>query len=626
MQIIKQCRATPRTCRYIAILALAVLLSACGGGDKKDKPVTAPEKPVVTVSATTKNLKFSWGSVAHVNFYRLLKNDAGTSGYIQVGENITSTTATDTVSVHLQDWLNTLYIVEACNSAGCGQSTPVIATDVMLSAIGTLSAETPRANDYLGYSIALSSDGLYLAMGATNRDAPKMVCLAVDVCPEPYAANTNTGSVFVFKHQAGVWEQQAEIAVAVSTANDNNYFGYSLALSEHGDTLVVGTPFEASAAQGINGARADAGAQESGAVYIFNRSGDAWLEQAYLKASNAEAFDYFGGSLALSADGDMLVVGASGEASKATGTNGDQNDNSIGMAGAVYVFERSNNVWTQVHYLKAAKQVYTTSECFNPSPVRCLPIFGSGFGSSVALSANGSVVAVGAIYDHSNATGINGERANLLARRSGATYVFTKTTTGWQEEAYIKASNTRIKDNFGYRLALSADGTQLAVSSVQDKSSATGVNGDANLVDADSAGAVHVFHRDSEKTWHLSAYLKASNTDAYSEFGSALAFSANGQWLAVGASGEKSSAAGIDGDQLSRLSSGAGAAYLFTHTNHDWTQYRYIKAPAPAANDSFGFSLDLSADGKILAVGSMAAEVHASNAAVVINAGKVFIY
>lgn len=621
-----------RACGYLTLLSVALLLGACGGSDKKIKPPPVPNKPAVTVSSTAKTLKFTWGSVAYANHYRLLKNEAGTSGYTQVGSNISTTTATDTISVHLHDWANTRYIVEACNQTGCAESTPIATTDAMLGAIGVLSGEAPLANDYMGYSVALSGDGLYMAVGATNRDAAPMVCLAVGICPDPIVTS-NTGSVFVFEQKNGVWESQAELAVVVDTINNGNYFGYALTLSANGDTLAVGTPFESSSAQGINGERFDASEQESGAVYVFKRTGDSWAEQAYIKASNAEEFDYFGSSLQLSADGNTLVVGASGEESKATGLDGNQSDNSIGLAGAVYIFERNGDTWSQAHYLKAAKQVYMVNECFNPSPVRCYPTIGGGFGGSVSLSADGTVLAVGAIHDHSNATGVNGVRENLLARRSGATYVFAKTASGWQEEAYIKASNTEQRDNFGYRVALSEDGSQLAASSVNDNSSTTGINGDAMSTGAQYAGAVHVFYRTESassvtgKTWVQSAYIKASNTGSSAEFGSAMAFSANGEWLAVGASGEKSSAAGIGGDQLNEAAVGAGAVYLFKRTESTWAQHKYIKAPAPATADSFGFSLDLSDDGKVLAVGALSAEVQLTGSATVLaNAGKVLVY
>src|SRR5712691_5847162 len=82
---------------------------------------------------------------------------------------------------------------------------------------------------------------------------------------------------------------------------------------------------------------------------------------AYLKASNTKANDHFGNGgaleghgVALSGDGNTLAVGAPYESSGAKGVNGNQNDNSVYSAGAVYVFTRAASGWTQQAYLKAS--------------------------------------------------------------------------------------------------------------------------------------------------------------------------------------------------------------------------------------------------------------------------------
>ncbi len=93
-----------------------------------------------------------------------------------------------------------------------------------------------------------------------------------------------------------------------------------------GDTVVVGAVGEDSSATGVNGNQSDNSAASSGAAYVFVRSGTTWSQQAYLKASNTGADDYFGCSVAVS--GDTVVVGAYGEDSTATGVNGNQSDNS----------------------------------------------------------------------------------------------------------------------------------------------------------------------------------------------------------------------------------------------------------------------------------------------------------
>ena len=120
-------------------------------------------------------------------------------------------------------------------------------------------------------------------------------------------------------------------------------FGFSVAVS--GNTAVISAKGESSNATGVNGNQADNSATSSGAAFVFVRSGGVWSQQAYLKASNAEAHDGFGYWVAIS--GNTVVVGANGEDSNATGVNGNQTDNSATESGAAYVFVRSGGVWSQ---------------------------------------------------------------------------------------------------------------------------------------------------------------------------------------------------------------------------------------------------------------------------------------
>ena len=171
-----------------------------------------------------------------------------------------------------------------------------------------------------------------------------------------------------------------------------------------GDTVVVGAVDEASSATGVNGNGLDDSARGAGAAYVFFRSGGSWTQQAYLKASNTGAGDAFGFSVAIS--GDTVVVGAVGEASNATGVNGNGGDNSADEAGAAYVFVRSGGSWTQQAYLKASNTGA-----------------GDQFGASVAIF--GDTVVVGAYGEDSNATGVNGNEGDNSAADAGAAYVST---------------------------------------------------------------------------------------------------------------------------------------------------------------------------------------------------------
>jgi hypothetical protein len=200
-------------------------------------------------------------------------------------------------------------------------------------------------------------------------------------------------------------------------------------------TLAVGAPGESSLATGIDGNQADNSADSAGAVYLFTRSSAGWVQQAYVKASNTESYDFFGRSVALSADGAMLTVGAIGESS----IGGNQRDNSADSAGAVYLFSHSNIGWSQQAYVKPS----------NPGDSDI-------FGQSVALSADGATLTVGAIGESSFATGIGDNQTDNSVPGAGAVYLFTSSSAGWSQQAYVKASNTGGSDGIGQPVALSA--------------------------------------------------------------------------------------------------------------------------------------------------------------------------
>lgn len=129
------------------------------------------------------------------------------------------------------------------------------------------------------------------------------------------------------------------------------------------------------------------------------------VEEAYVQASNHDPSDRFGTSIAISADGSTMAIGAPGEDSTATGVGGDQTDNNAPDAGAVYVFVKDGTIWTQQAYVKS----------FSVDA-------GVGFGTSVALSADGSMLAVGAPG-----------RIEPPYGRSGV-FVFTRDGTTWRQE------------------------------------------------------------------------------------------------------------------------------------------------------------------------------------------------
>lgn len=356
--------------------------------------------------------------------------------------------------------------------------------------------------------------------------------------------------------------------VKASNTGTKDEYGFRVLFS--GDTLIVGAGGEASRATGMNGDQSDNNAAGSGAVYVYRWNGNTWIQETYLKASNTGAADSFGDSLSLS--GNLLVVGAPGEASNAKGVNGNQADDSAKSSGAVYVFRREGTQWIQEAYLKASN-----------------PEASDLFGYSVSLS--GDTLAVGAPLEDSKATGSGGDQNDNGALSSGAVYVFKRSGTSWTQQAYLKASNTGADDRFGRAVSLSED--TLAVGAYGEDSKATGMNGDQSDNSTGDSGAVYMFQR-SGTSWTQHAYLKASNTGPGDLFGVSLFLV--GDALVVGAMGEASKATGIDGNQADDSAKNSGAVYVFQRSGASWIQQAYLKASNTGTDDYFGYNLCLQGD------------------------------
>jgi hypothetical protein len=351
-----------------------------------------------------------------------------------------------------------------------------------------------------------------------------------------------SGAAYVFVRDGTTWSQQAYLKASNTGVND--LFGVAVAIA--GDTVVVGAYGEDSAATGVNGDQASNAASNSGAAYVFVRSGTTWTQQAYLKASNTEVDDLFGSAVAVW--GDTVVVGAESEDSAAIGVNGNQNSNAIHDSGAAYVFVRNGATWAQQAYLKPANTNWADA-----------------FGTAVAIW--GDTVVVGVPKEDRTATGVNNGPSGDTAYTSGAAFVYVRNGTSWAQQAYLKASNTGAGDQFGRSVAIWGD--RVVVGAFGEDSDSTGVDGDQLNNGSTNAGAAYLFAR-SGTTWTQRAYLKASSTQPIppnvffvnDQFGWSVAVF--GDTVLVGASDEASAATGINGDPTDNSAPGAGAAYVFT--------------------------------------------------------------
>lgn len=615
--------------------SFSVTLSAPTGGATLGAPTAAvasiadndpPAAPSVTLNTSTKRLDLSWAAVPTALTYKVFLNPDGASGFTQVGADVAAptTSASIDVSVHTFHWAAALLRVEACNDSACSGAPALSASNAMLAAIGYFKAASVNASDTLGTSVAVSGDGTTVVVGVPGEDSN---ATGIDGNAANNAA-TDSGAAYVFARTAGVWAQQSYLKASNTTAN--NAFGKAVAISTDGSTIAIAAPqrttgagavyvfvrngaswaqqtaLTASNTQGddrfgtalaltANGSILAVGAigedsdgsgptnnaaPDAGAAYVFTRAGPVWTQQAYIKASNTQEDDLFGGALALNAAGTTLAIGATGEASASTGINGDQNNNTAGGAGAVYIFTGNGVTWTQSAYIKAPNAEAIDS-----------------FGAAVALSTDGNTLAVGAPQEDGTATGaqpwpippppdvpppdpnvpppvgapnplpttFQGLCAAAVLRptvgcESGAVYIFVRGAGAWSAQSYIKGSNNEYEDRFGTSVALTSDGNAIAIGSPSEDSSAAGIEGNETLENASGSGAAYVYRRAGNGTWSQQAYVKASNTGANDTFGASVALSSDAIALVVGATGEASTS---DTDQNDNSAAAAGAAYLY---------------------------------------------------------------
>ena len=499
--------------------------------------------------------------------------------------------------------------------------------EAFVKAPNTGGSDTQRlySGDRFGWALALSADGATLAVGAPFENSASTGTFAPTDGGYQAALDSDSyssGATYVYRRSGSVWSIEAFVK-APRLGGDDERFGWALALSADGATLAVGAPFENSSHTGAF-APSDAdyqaavdsnGSAESGAVTVYRRSdADRWEIEAFVKALNTRPSDRaaghnFGRALALSTDGATLAVGAPFEDSSHTGTfaPGDEDYQAAldsngpldrrGVcgyyacdSGAVTVYRRSGSAWSVEAFVKAPA-TYSLDRS------------GNRFGTALALSADGSALAVGEPQFDGASTGtfalddvdyraLRGAlRGGTTAKNSGAVTVYRRSNADrWEIEAFVKAPNAGADDYFGGALALSADGTVLAVGATGEDGTFAGtfapgdegyqaaLDNDGQLEDGAcdtdintnfcNSGAVIVYRRpDGAGAWTVGNFVKAPNADADDYFGGALALSADGSALAVGAGGEDAAAlpqpVGGDSADTENAVESSGAVYLY---------------------------------------------------------------
>ena len=351
-------------------------------------------------------------------------------------------------------------------------------------------------------------------------------------------------------------------------------FGFSLALSNDGNTLFAGT-----VGDGGDG-------KSRGVVYKFTKdeNNDWQWQEATAHGTGGLTFanfnfNFFGSSLALSNDGGTLFVGA------------EENDTGGINSGAVHRFTKDeNDDWQRQEKIAHGTGGLTLADY-------------DRFGSSLALSNDGNTLFVGADRDftsgNNDGTGVN-DSAGEAGR--GAVHILTKDENDdwqWQEKIAHGTGGLTLADydSFGSSLALSNDGNTLFVGARRDDTRGDDESG----FYLDNRGAVHRFTKDENNDWqwqetiaHGTGGLTLAN---YDQFGSSLALSNDGNILFVGA------------DRTNIGKSDAGVVHILTKDeNNDWQWQETIAHGTGGLTlrnlDRFGSSLALSNDGNILFVGA----------------------
>jgi len=375
-----------------------------------------------------------------------------------------------------------------------------------------------------------------------------------------------------------------------TVTQSGDFFGFKVDSNAEGNIIAISNPSEDSNATGINGDATNNASENSGAVYIFVKNADVWTQEAFIKASNTDSGDFFGWSISLNDEGNKLAVGSFREDSGDATINGNQNDNSVNNAGAVYIFNRSGGVWTQEAYIK--------SNFINLSNSG----EGENFGLSLDFNGDGTILAVGAVNDDGGGNGINSNPAQTPAVASGAVHLYSYNGTNWQHDDYIKAAVADDGDFFGSTVKLSNTGERLVVSANRERSNSTTINAGETNNSLFLAGAVYSFVKNSG-VWSQEAFIKPSTIDAQDRFGLDIAINNDASVLAVGVPFEDSNATGINGDATDNSSSQSGAVFIFTRIGTTWSQQAYIKMPF-ATTGWLGWDVDLDSTGNMLIVGA----------------------
>jgi len=353
------------------------------------------------------------------------------------------------------------------------------------------------AGDWSGYSVSLSSDGLVIAIGAYENDGN----------------GSSAGHVRIYQNLSGTWAQIGQ-DIDGEAADDSS--GYSVSLSADGSVVAIGAYFN------------DGNGEYAGHVRIYQNQIGTWT-QIGQDIDGEAANDRSGLSVSLSSDGVKVAIGAFG------------NDGNGSNAGHVRIYQIQSGTWTQIG--QDIDGYYG----------------GDHFGYRVSLSSDGSTVAI---------------KGSLSF--AGYVRIYQNQSGTWEQIGqYIEGE--AVGDGFGVSISLSADGSVVAIG-------AMGNDGNGSY-----AGHVRIFKNQSGAWTQIGQDIDGEA--AGDEFGVSVSLSTDGLIVAIGATDN-------DGN-----GSDAGHVRIYQNLSGIWTQIGQ-DIDGEAAHDYSGYSVSLSADGSVVAIGT----------------------
>ena len=444
--------------------------------------------------------------------------------------------------------------------------------------VGILTGFYADDDDQFGISVACSADGKTIIVGAQSDEYP--------------GSGNGSGLVYVFNRQGNNFNEVG-ILTGSYASNTGDYFGHSVATSADGKTIIVGAyNDEINSEQGlvyvfdqnvntksllrtidekniiiesnltvkgdIKGTADNADrsifssysdyashSETSNGSYNLVGIGSTYIEVGAIELDNPNSNDEFGHTVATSADGKTIIVGAP-----------DHDTNSLSNVGAVYVFDREGNTYSQVGFFTGS---YATSSS-------------DYFGQEIACSADGKTIVVGNQYSE-----LPGSESN-----SGLVYVFDRVGNDFNEVGILTGSYaSQNSDNFGSSVATSADGKTIVVGALLDEKGVDSVDG---------GGVVYVFDRVGNDFNEVGILTVSSGAFVFDYFGYSVATSADGKTIAVGAYGDESGVTVTD----------VGAIYVFDRVGNDFNQVGILTASYDTVRYDFGREVAISADGKTI--------------------------